>query len=79
MLLRRFAARRGVPNLMVSDNAKTFKAAEKAVRKSYNQPKVKSELETQQITWRYNLKSAPWWGSFFQRMVRRVKRCLGKC
>ena len=48
--LRRFAARRGVPNLIVSDNAKTFKAAEKALRKLYNQTRVKSELETKRIT-----------------------------
>ena len=52
--LRRFAARRGVPNLIVSDNAKTFKAAEKALRKLYNQTRVKSELETKRITWRFN-------------------------
>jgi hypothetical protein len=30
--LRRFAARRGMPSLVVSDNAKTFKASEKALR-----------------------------------------------
>ena len=76
--LRRFAARRGVPNLIVSDNAKTFKAAEKALRKLYNQPRVKSELETKQIIWRFNLERAPWWGGFFERMVRSVKRCLRK-
>ena len=76
--LRRFAARRGVPNLIVSDNAKTFKAAEKALRKLYNQPRVKSELETKRIIWRFNLERAPWWGGFFERMVRSVKRCLRK-
>ena len=76
--LRRFAARRGVPNLIVSDNAKTFKAAEKALRNLYNQTRVKSELETKRITWRFNLERAPLWGGFFERMVRSVKRCLRK-
>ena len=76
--LRRFAAGRGVPNLVVSDNAKTFKAAEKALRKLYNQRRVKSELETKRIIWRLNLERAPWWGGFFERMVRSVKRCLRK-
>ena len=76
--LRRFAARRGVPNLIVSNNAKTFKATEKALRKLYNQTRVKSELETKRITWRFNLERAPWWGGFFERMVRSVKRYLRK-
>ena len=77
--LRRFAARRGVPNLIVSDNAKTFKAAEKALRKLYNQPRVKSELETKRIIWRFKQERAPWWGGFFERMVRSVKDVLGRC
>ena len=47
--LRRFAARRGVPNPIASDNAKTFKAAEKSLSKLYNEPHLKSELETKQI------------------------------
>ncbi|XP_028413913.1 uncharacterized protein LOC114536759 [Dendronephthya gigantea] len=76
--LRRFAARRGAPSLIVSDNAKTFKAAEKALRKICNEPKVRSELGAKRITWRFNLERAPWWGGFFERMVRSVKRCLRK-
>jgi hypothetical protein len=76
--LRRFAARRGMPSLIVSDNAKTFKAAEQAVRRLFNQPKVKAELQTKRVTWRFNLERAPWWGGFFERMVRSVKRCLRK-
>ena len=76
--LRRFAARRGTPSLIVSDNAKTFKASEKALRKLYSQQKVRSELQTKRITWRFNLERAPWWGGVFERMVRSVKRCLRK-
>lgn len=76
--MRRFAARRWVPNLIVSDKAKTFKAAEKALGKLYNQPTVKSELESKRIIWRFNLERTPWRGGFFERMVRRVKICLRK-
>ena len=73
---RRFVARRGVPSLIVSDNAKTFKASEKAIRRLFNQPKVKSEMQTKRVTWKFNLERAPWWGGFFERMVRSMKRCL---
>ena len=44
--LRRFAARRGTPELMVSDNAKTFKATERAMRKLYNDPEVRTEVNS---------------------------------
>ena len=44
--LRRFTSRRGAPTLIVSDNAKTFKAAHKAVQSLYNSKEVKSYLES---------------------------------
>ena len=75
---RRFVARRGVPRLIVPDNAKTFKASEKAIRRLFNQPKVKSEMQRKRVTWKINLERALWWGGFFERMVRSMKRCLRK-
>ena len=74
--LRRFTSRRGAPTLIVSDNAKTFKAAQKAVKALYNSKEVKSYLENNRLEWRFNLERAPWWGGFFERMVGLVKGCL---
>jgi truncated hemoglobin YjbI len=37
-----------------------------------------SYMQTKRTTWRFNLERAPWWGGVFERMVRRVKRCLRK-
>ena len=62
--------------LITSDNAKTFKAADKALKKLYNHPEVANELSSKMIEW--NLERAPWWGGFFERMVGCVKRCLRK-
>ncbi len=76
--LRRFAARRGVPTLIVSDNAKTFKAAHKYIKKYLTDPALKEYLDVNRINWRFNLARAPWWGGFFERMVGTVKRCLRK-
>ena len=76
--LRRFSARRGTPSLMISDNAKTFKATAKALKKLYGSETVREYLEGNRIEWRFNLERAPWWGGFFERMVRCVKRCLRK-
>ena len=30
------------------------------------------------MKWRINLERAPWWGGFFERLIRSVKRCLKK-
>ena len=76
--LRRFAARRGTPTLIVSDNAKTFQATEKALNDLFNHPEVASELHRKKIERRFNLERAPWWGGFFERMVGSVKACLRK-
>ena len=66
---RRFAGRRGTPVLIISDNAKTFEAADKALKKLYNHPEVANELSSKMIEWKFNLERAPWWGGFSERIV----------
>ena len=39
--LKKFSARRGLPRKIVSDNAKTFKAAARAIELMLSQPDVK--------------------------------------
>ena len=75
---RKFIGRRGVPELVISDNAKTFKAASKELKLLYEHPEVQAFLTEKRITWRFNLEKAPWWGGFYERMVKGVKRCLRK-
>ncbi|XP_048576431.1 uncharacterized protein LOC125558945 [Nematostella vectensis] len=60
--LRRFAARKGAPTLIVSDNAKTFKAAAKALKELYDHPERRLHGGV----------------GFYERMVGSVKRCLRK-
>ena len=74
----RFIAKIGMPVLIVSDNAKTFQATEKALKKLFDHPEVKADLERDRIEWELNLERAPWWGGFFERMVTSVKGCLRK-
>ena len=76
--LRRFIARNGTPALIVSDNAKTFQATEKALTRLFSHPEVRADLERDKIEWKFNLERAPWWGGFFERMVASVKQCLKK-
>ena len=71
--LRRFAARRGIPELLISDNAKTFKAASAQLAKIFSDPDAISFMLQQKIEWRFNLEKAPWWGGFFERMIKSTK------
>ena len=56
--MRWFAGKQGTPVLIVSDNAKTFKAANKTLEKLYNHPEVTQELLSKKIEWKFNLERA---------------------
>lgn len=75
--LRRFA-RRGTPSLIISDNAKTFKASQKLLRRLHDNQEVREHLESNRIDWRFNLERTPWWGGFYERLIGTAKRCLRK-
>ncbi|XP_043199160.1 uncharacterized protein LOC122368905 [Amphibalanus amphitrite] len=61
----RFVARRGKPTVVFSDNATNFRGAA-------------SRLTHLGVTWKFNVPRAPWWGGFFERMVRTTKDALRK-
>jgi hypothetical protein len=67
--LKRFIGRRGVPNLMISDNATCFKNEE---------VKLNAELIELRVKWQFIVEAAPWWGGFWERLVQTVKRSLRK-
>ena len=75
---KRFICRRGIPKLIVLDNAQVFKTAAKFLSSLFELPEVQSFLLDHKIEWRFNLELAPWWGGFLEHMIRCVKRCLQK-
>ena len=66
--LIRFRGRRGTPSLIISDNGKTFKDS-----------RVQAYCQRSGIAWKFNAEAAPWWGGFFERLVKSVKLSLKKC
>ena len=56
---RRFTARRGTPNLIVSDNARYFKKANNILKTLFKQRDVLTYFQNQKIVWRFNLERAP--------------------
>ena len=76
--LKRFAARRGLPAKLLSDNGKTFKAAAKYIRNVMKDGTVKTYLTGLGTEWLFSVERAPWWGGVFEHMVQTTKRCLRK-
>ena len=75
---KRFCGRRGLPALMISDNAKTFKSAANILEQVVTSEEVQKYFEGIGIVWKFNVPKAPWWGGLFERLVRSTKRCLKK-
>ena len=69
MAFRRFAARRGVPSTVYSDNATTFKGADVLLRKYFGRLSP---------CWKFIVPLSPWWGGWWERLVRSVKVALRK-
>ena len=63
--LRRFVGRRGIPSLIVSDNAKTYKAAHRFLSLLFKQEEVQVFLNSNKIQWHFILEKAPWNGVFY--------------
>lgn len=78
---RRFISRRGLCTVLYSDNAKSFKRADRELRKWWkciNDPKVKNMFASKGIEWKFIIERSPWWGGFWERQIRTVKTCLKK-
>ena len=65
--LKRLISRRGIPNLIISDNGTCFMNEE--VRFS-------EELTRINISWKFIAAASPWCGGFWERLVQSAKRAL---
>ena len=79
LCFKRFVSRRGIPSLVVTDNAKKFKSASKKLIALFKSAKVQAYLTEKRIKSKYNQAKAPWWGGFYERLIKSVKSCLKKC
>lgn len=69
LAFRRFSARRGLPSVIYSDNAKTFISMSNEMHQFFG------SLAPQ---WKFVVPHAPWWGGWWERLVRSVKLALRK-
>jgi hypothetical protein len=73
---RRFCSRRGLPSIIYSDNAHTFKAAARTFQEAA--ARLCSLFPTTAPQWRFSAPVAPWWGGWWERLVGSVKSALKK-
>ena len=76
--LKRFIARRGRPKVIYSDNAKTFKAAAKWLRKLQQDERFHAFLAENAVKWRFNISRALWWGGQSERLISLFKLAFHK-
>ncbi|GBM11933.1 hypothetical protein AVEN_209630-1 [Araneus ventricosus] len=68
-------------SVVYSDNAKSFKAASKDLMyfsKILKDSEFKDFISSRGITWKFIVERAPWWGGFYERLVKSVKDPLRK-
>ncbi|GFT96957.1 integrase catalytic domain-containing protein [Trichonephila clavipes] len=81
LALRRFLARRGNCKVIYSDNARTFKAAERELTYFANilkDSEFQSFVADKGIHWKFIVERAPWWGGFYERLVKTIRDPLRK-
>ncbi|GFW60030.1 integrase catalytic domain-containing protein [Trichonephila clavipes] len=81
LAIRRFLARRGNCKVIYSDNARTFKAAERELAYFANilkDSEFQNFVADKGIHWKFIVERAPWWGGFYERLVKTIKDPLRK-
>ena len=75
---RRYIARRGRPQVVVSDNAPQFRLAKTVLDKRWSDvfkdEEVLSFFANEGITWKFTVALAPWQGGFYERLIGLVKQ-----
>lgn len=67
--LKEFVERRGAPDLIVSDNAKTFQAMKKGLSILQKDQNLFNYIATKEIGWKPRMYRAPWLGWILREVV----------
>ena len=75
---RRFASRRSLPSIMVSDNASTYQSAAEELQQLFRSKELTHHLSKQGVQWQFIPKRAPWYGGWWERLIGLTKSTLKK-
>lgn len=74
-------ALRGMCSIIWSDNGKTFRAATKELQRCWRvleSDQTQTALSEKKVQWKFIVEKAPWWGGFYEWLVKSVKTPLRK-
>ncbi|UYV80892.1 hypothetical protein LAZ67_19002111 [Cordylochernes scorpioides] len=75
LALKRFICRRGRPGKIYSDNGTNFSKANELLKR-LDWGEIERQSSVKRIQWIFIPPSAPWWGGFWERLVRVAKGLL---
>ena len=78
LAFKRFIGRRGVPELIISDNAKTFKCVARKLKKIFDNPALQRYFTERRVRWHFYVERAPWHGGFIETCVKLFKGVFKK-
>ena len=78
LAFRKFAGRRSLPTIMISDNGSTYLSAANQLRSLMELSEVKEELGKRGVSWRFIPKKAPWHGGFWEGLIGLTKTAIKK-
>ena len=78
LAFKRFIGRRGVPELIISDNAKTFKFVARKLKGIFSSPALQKYFAEQRVKWHFYVERAPWHGGFVETCVKLFKGVFKK-
>ena len=76
MCLRRLAAAKGMPSLILSDNHQTFSSGKAFLLEMQQDPEVQEYLSSKNIKWKHQTPRSPRMGGHFEILVRTIKASL---
>ena len=81
LAFKRFIGRRGIPKILISDRFSTFKKVNSDLTQAWKHLRSHEFnhcLIENKIEWKFIIQYAPFWGGFYERMVRSIKTPLRK-
>ena len=78
LAFRRFASRRSLPQVLVSDNASTYSSAADELQKLLQSDHLTEMLGRRGVQWQFIPKRAPWYGGWWERLIGLTKMALKK-